>query len=65
MVCPKCGGKVGVIDTFHYRTTVYRRRKCQKCKCTFHTSETIVEYTDDVAGAWSLKWNKIKLSKEK
>lgn len=43
MVCPKCGGKVLVIDTAGERNnTVYRRRKCTVCGHSFFTKEALV-----------------------
>ena len=39
MTCPKCFGKVRVMDTQSDDETVYRRRVCVECGYLFYTEE--------------------------
>lgn len=39
--CPKCGGKVRVIDTDALEKCVSRVRRCQQCGRLFETVETV------------------------
>lgn len=55
MKCPKCDGKVGVVETYPYDGAVYRRRKCKSCGYVFHTMEDIVKYDYEIAGVWACK----------
>ena len=44
MVCPSCGGKVGVIDSVHNtdENEIYRKRKCKDCELIFYTTEFVI-----------------------
>lgn len=48
MVCPKCEGKVSVIDVRHDQGSneTYRQRKCTVCQHIFYTVEFEVETND-------------------
>ena len=41
MNCPKCGGKVSVLENFNNTedNEIYRKRKCKKCGNVFYTVE--------------------------
>lgn len=41
MKCPKCGGKVNVMDTVHNTdlNEIYRERICEDCGHIFYTTE--------------------------
>lgn len=41
MVCPRCGGKIGVLDSVHNteENETYRKRKCEDCELVFYTEE--------------------------
>lgn len=41
MKCPKCNGKLGVIDSVHNdrENETYRARQCKNCGHLFHTVE--------------------------
>ena len=59
MKCPKCGGKLYVVNTLPYEDQIYRQRKCKSCGDTPWSIEYIVEKNDalkkEVAEAWKLK----------
>lgn len=55
MHCPKCNGKVGVLDTV-YNTKdneILRKRKCHVCGHIFYTIEFEVENNDRLKEEWS------------
>lgn len=48
MKCPKCSGKVKVLDTVQTsENEIYRRRKCLVCGNIFFTTEFEVDITSD------------------
>ena len=53
MVCPKCSGKVGVIDNVNVVNDIYRKRRCVDCKHVFFTAEFVVDYE----GTFKDEWN--------
>lgn len=55
MQCPKCNGKVIVIDSSNNTddNETYRRRKCTVCGYKFYTSEMVVEHTDEFKRLWN------------
>ena len=55
MKCPKCDGKVRVIDYVHSRyNEEYRKRKCTECGHIFYTCECVVEYDASFKEEWNL-----------
>lgn len=53
MVCPKCGGKVGVVDTkTSSGNNVYRRRYCKDCFHAFFTVERQIPDTPEFRVIW-------------
>ena len=64
MICPKCGGKVGVVCTANVRPSneIYRRRRCNECGHYFYTAEFEVEATSSFMKEWNcyVPWRKIK-----
>ena len=53
MVCPKCGGKVGVVDTkTSPGNNVYRRRYCKDCFHSFFTVERQIDDTPKFRTIW-------------
>jgi transcriptional regulator NrdR family protein len=60
MTCPKCNGKIKVIDSAHNTddNEMYRRRKCLECGHTFYTTEFEVAGDDNkFRNAW-LKYHR-------
>lgn len=55
MVCPKCGGKVDVMETRNdfATNTIYRERFCKRCWRTFYTIESVAEGNDEFHATWS------------
>lgn len=53
MVCPKCSGKVKVIDNVNVANDIYRKRRCVNCKHVFFTAEFEAEYE----GMFKDEWN--------
>ena len=53
MVCPKCSGKVRIIDNVNVDNDVYRKRRCVDCKHVFFTTEFEIEYE----GVFRDEWN--------
>ena len=53
MVCPKCSGKVRVIDNVRVDNDIYRKRRCVDCNRVFFTAEFEVEYD----GVFKYEWN--------
>lgn len=54
MVCPKCNGKVTVIDTVQDtdNNEIYRKRKCCNCEYIFYTTEFEVRKTPQFKEDW-------------
>lgn len=54
MLCPKCGGKAGVVDSsFNRETNEYsRKRRCHVCDHEFFTMEFEVENTKQFEKDW-------------
>lgn len=57
MLCPKCGGKSGVIDTVKnpVDNEIYRQRKCTDCGRVFYSIETKADCNQDFMEE---KWHK-------
>ena len=53
MICPFCGGRLGVIDTAQNDREVYRRRKCLTCRQLVYTQENRVEPDDKYRFEWA------------
>lgn len=49
MLCPKCGGKTGTLNTLlnPKDNETYRRKECKICGFRFYTFESVAEDTDD------------------
>ena len=41
MLCPKCDGKIKVLDVRNTKDNTYRKRQCKTCSYVFYTSEHI------------------------
>ena len=55
MTCPKCGGKIRVLDTVHNPDNeTYRRKRCTVCSHEFFTTEFEIEVTDEFKREWSI-----------
>lgn len=53
MMCPKCDGKVQVIDSVNTKyNEVYRRRKCTACGYMFYTSECFIFPDTEFMNTW-------------
>ena len=54
MICPKCGGKTGVIDNSSCASSneEMRKRCCKECGYIFYTVEFIAEYDDYFKKIW-------------
>ena len=81
MNCPKCNGKVLVVDTVNLPSNeIYRKRKCSECGYSFYTAEFEVEYDQGFANEWNanhrdtqstrknmgrVKWNKYQRKRRK
>lgn len=41
MICPRCGGKVRVLDSVNNaeENEIHRKRKCNDCELVFYTTE--------------------------
>ena len=62
MECAKCGGRLGVVDTYTTAYETIRKRRCKKCGAVIFTSEMLVdEYTGHELVAE--RWRKGKKSK--
>lgn len=55
MKCPKCNGKVRVVDNVdnYGKNENYRQRKCTICKYRFYTVETIAKQADEFIDLWN------------
>ena len=55
MVCPRCNGKVLVIDTVNVSSEnqIYRKRACTSCGHTFFTSESIAKQDIQFLDNWN------------
>lgn len=62
MVCPKCKGKLKVIDSMDVsQNEVYRRKKCLNCGHLLYTCEFEVEATK----LFKKEWNMYKTTRSK
>ena len=54
MNCPRCGGKVGVIDSVHNtdENEIYRKRKCKDCELIFYTAEYEIRHDLSFRSEW-------------
>lgn len=54
MVCPRCGGKVRVIDSVNNteENEIYRKRKCEYCELVFYTTECELRRDERFARDW-------------
>lgn len=53
MICPKCEGKVRVIDSVHTNDNEeYRKRRCLNCGHTFYTAEYMVFANEEYMEEW-------------
>lgn len=54
MTCPRCGGKVRVIDSVNDpdENEIYRKRKCEDCELVFYTSECEVRADTYFRSKW-------------
>lgn len=50
MNCTKCGSATVVIDTEKFSMSVWRRRRCVKCKFRFNTQENLAEDVQNYRG---------------
>lgn len=55
MICPECGGKLGVTDTTYIKSTndIYRLRKCFECGEKIASIEKIVPLDNDFRFLWN------------
>lgn len=54
MVCPKCKGKVVIVDSVNTpEEEIYRRRKCIECGHNFYTVEFEVECNAKFEEEWA------------
>lgn len=58
MVCPKCSGKVVVVDNVHVANDIYRKRRCVDCKDIFFTAEFEVDYEGTFKDEWNSNYRK-------
>lgn len=57
MKCPKCGGKMRVLDLVHTdNNETYRRKRCQACEHEIHT----VEFEVEVDEKFSMEWGRCR-----
>ena len=54
MVCPRCGGKIGVVDSVHNtdENEIYRKRKCKDCELIFYTTEFTIRRDEKFIREW-------------
>ncbi len=47
MICPKCNGKLKVVDTRNIKkdNSIIRRKRCLSCGALYYTKEKEVEYS--------------------
>lgn len=55
MKCPRCGGRIKVIETADITSSneIYRKRKCDECAYIFYTAEFEVEHDKKFIKEWS------------
>lgn len=59
MKCPKCNGKVQVVDCVNTQyNEVYRKRKCTECGHVFYTCECMVYPDEEFKEEWNLSCRK-------
>lgn len=65
MTCPKCGGRLNVLDVVNTtRNQTYRKRRCPKCNLIFFTSEEIVNPDKEFKEDWCANYRKEKHNAE-
>lgn len=53
MVCPKCGGKIHVVDNVNTNENeTYRQKECRKCGHIFYTVEFEVDNDNSLKNTW-------------
>ena len=53
MVCPKCGGKIHVVDNVNTNENeTYRQKECRKCGYIFYTVEFEVDNDKSLKYIW-------------
>ena len=53
MVCPKCGGKIHVVDNVNTNENeTYRQKECRKCGHVFYTVEFEVDNDKNLKDTW-------------
>lgn len=54
MVCPRCGGKIRVVDSVNNtdENETYRRKKCDDCELVFYTTEYEVRRDQQLVYRW-------------
>ena len=64
MICPKCGGKIKVLDVRHNTRTNedYRKRRCTECGYTFFTVEEVARKSR--LGRLMSNWSKYSRDKK-
>lgn len=65
MVCPKCGGKLGVVDNAYDSegNEIFRRRKCKGCGNITYTVESEIEY-EYIRNVWNQYQRAIRKKQE-
>lgn len=60
MICPKCGGKISVVQTIQNKETneTYRRKKCMFCRYLFYTIEYEIEHDEHIKKELNNLFNK-------
>ena len=55
MTCPKCNGKLIMLDNSHNDelNETYRRKKCSDCGHVIHTTEFEVDWDETFKKEWS------------
>lgn len=54
MLCPKCGNRLGVVETRDWSDgNVYRRRKCKNCGHLIATIEIKIPYDNQFRREWN------------
>ena len=54
MTCPRCGGKVRVLDSVNNaeENEIHRKRKCNDCELVFYTTEYEVRRDERFRRDW-------------
>lgn len=66
MKCPKCEGKVRVMDCVNARNNeVYRKRKCTVCGNVFYTRECVVDPDEEFIEEWYTSYRTNKKEEKK